>query len=41
VKFATPIAWTWYVLIGTMVTCGVALAASLVFTETKGQELSK
>lgn len=30
VKFATPVAWTWYVLIGTAVTAGVGLAASLV-----------
>jgi SSS family transporter len=29
VKFATPIAFTWYVLIGTSVTFGVALLASL------------
>jgi SSS family transporter len=28
VNFRTPIAWTWYVLIGTAVTFGVALAAS-------------
>lgn len=28
VKFATPVAWTWYVLIGTAVTAGVGLAAS-------------
>ncbi len=27
VRFATPIAWTWYVLIGTVVTFGVGLAA--------------
>lgn len=30
VKFGTPIAWTWYVLIGTTVTAAVALLASLV-----------
>jgi solute:Na+ symporter, SSS family len=30
IKFATPIAWTWYVLIGTAVTIGVALLASFV-----------
>jgi len=29
VRFETPIAWTWYVLIGTMVTFLVGLAASL------------
>jgi SSS family transporter len=30
VRFGTPVAWTWYVLIGTAVTAGVGLAASLV-----------
>jgi Na+/proline symporter len=29
VHFYTPIAWTWYVLIGTVVTFTVAVAASL------------
>jgi Na+/proline symporter len=29
VRFATPIAWTWYVLIGTVVTAGVALVAAM------------
>jgi SSS family transporter len=29
VRFATPIAWTWYVLIGTLATFGVGVAASL------------
>jgi SSS family solute:Na+ symporter len=29
IRWQTPIAWTWYVLIGTMVTFGVGLAASL------------
>jgi SSS family solute:Na+ symporter len=29
IHFATPIAWTWYVLIGTCVTFGVGLGASL------------
>jgi SSS family solute:Na+ symporter len=29
IKFATPIAWTWYVLIGASVTVAVALAVSL------------
>ena len=33
VKFATPIAWTWYVLIGSAVTVGVSLLASLWITE--------
>jgi hypothetical protein len=36
VKFETPIAWTWYVLIGTGVTAGVAMLASLVVTEREG-----
>jgi SSS family transporter len=30
IKFFTPVAWTWYVLIGTGVTIGAGLAASLV-----------
>lgn len=30
VRFGTPVAWTWYVLIGTAVTAGVGLAASAV-----------
>ena len=29
-RFATPVAWTWYVLIGTVTTVGVSLLASLV-----------
>jgi SSS family transporter len=33
VKFGTPIAWTWYVLIGTGVTAGAAMLASLVMKE--------
>jgi Na+/proline symporter len=31
VRFATPIAWTWYVLIGTSATFVTGLAASVVF----------
>lgn len=34
VKFGTPIAWTWYVLIGTSVTAAAAVLASLVMKET-------
>jgi Na+/proline symporter len=34
VKFATPIAWTWYVLIGTTVTFSTALAVSFVLPES-------
>lgn len=30
VRFATPIAWTWYVLIGTLITIAVSLLASLL-----------
>jgi SSS family solute:Na+ symporter len=37
VKFATTIAWTWYVLIGTTVTFLTALAASHVITEKEKQ----
>ncbi|MBL0160644.1 MAG: sodium/solute symporter [Bryobacterales bacterium] len=36
VKFGTPIAWTWYVLIGTSVTAGVAVLASMVMKERDG-----
>lgn len=32
VKFATTVAWTWYVMIGASVTTGVALLVSLFFT---------
>jgi hypothetical protein len=32
---ATPIAWTWYVLIGSLTTLFVAWAASFIFSETK------
>lgn len=34
VRFMTPIAWTWYVLIGSLVTIGVAWAASFAFAPT-------
>jgi Na+/proline symporter len=37
VRFQTPIAFTWYVLIGTVVTFGVGLGASL-FERRAGQE---
>jgi len=36
VRFATPIAWTWYVVIGTSATFGTGLAASLFLKETHG-----
>jgi Na+/proline symporter len=35
VKFATPIAWTWYVLIGTMVTFGVGVVAQVFEAKKK------
>ncbi len=38
VRFATPIAWTWYVLIGTVVTAGVALAAAVVLGDYRKEE---
>jgi SSS family transporter len=38
VAFATPVAWTWYVLIGTSATVAVALAASLVLSEKRAPE---
>jgi solute:Na+ symporter, SSS family len=34
VRFATPIAWTWYVLIGTTATFLTGIAASFVFKDT-------
>jgi len=36
-KFFTPIAWTWYVLIGSLTTLLVAWLASFIFT-TKSVE---
>lgn len=38
VRFGTTVAWTWYVLIGTLVTAGVALAAALVLGDFRKQE---
>lgn len=35
VRFATPIAWTWYVLIGTAITMSVALLAQLLIGRGK------
>jgi hypothetical protein len=35
VRFATPVAWTWYVMIGTGVTVGAALLASLFYGRTE------
>ena len=33
IRFFTPIAWTWYVLIGSSATFAIGLAASYVFRE--------
>jgi SSS family solute:Na+ symporter len=42
IKFFTPIAWTWYVLIGSLTTFAVAWLASFIFTERKRvNEISK
>ncbi len=35
IRFFTPIAWTWYVLIGTSATFAVGLAASYLFRENR------
>ncbi len=35
IKFATPLAWTWYVLIGSLTTLLVAWLASSFFKNTK------
>jgi hypothetical protein len=35
VKFATAIAWTWYVAIGTGVTVSIALLASVALREER------
>jgi solute:Na+ symporter, SSS family len=37
IRFATPIAWTWYVLIGTAATFLTGLAASLVLKDTNAK----
>jgi len=37
VRFGTPVAWTWYVLIGTAVTAGVGLAMSMVWPEEEAR----
>jgi len=36
-RFATPVAWTWYVLVGTLTTVGVSLAASAVLDREEAQ----
>jgi|GraSoiStandDraft_16_1057320.scaffolds.fasta_scaffold18471_4 SSS family transporter len=38
IRFATPIAWTWYVLIGTSVTFATGLACSFVLKENVSRE---
>lgn len=40
IKFFTPIAYTWYVLIGSLTTFAVAYAASFIFTNEKENEVS-
>ena len=40
IRFFTPIAWTWYVLIGSLITFFVAWAASYIFTNNKSNEIS-
>jgi Na+/proline symporter len=40
IKFFTPIAYTWYVLIGSLTTFAVAWAASFIFTNEKENEIS-
>jgi SSS family transporter len=40
IKFFTPLAWTWYVLIGSITTFAVAWAASYIFTNEKENEVS-
>jgi SSS family solute:Na+ symporter len=35
IRFFTPIAWTWYVLIGSSVTFAIGLAASFLFRENR------
>jgi hypothetical protein len=37
IKFYTPVAWTWYVVIGTAVTFGVGYAGALL-TPAKDKE---
>jgi hypothetical protein len=37
VHFATPIAWTWYVAIGTVVTFATGMAASLFESRFAGE----
>jgi SSS family solute:Na+ symporter len=34
--FATPLAWTWYALAGSLLTVGAGLAASLVWPREQG-----
>jgi len=36
-RFATPVAWTWYVLVGTLTTVGVSLAVSAVVDREEAQ----
>ncbi len=38
IKFFTPLAWTWYVLVGSLTTLVVAWLASLIFPDERFQE---
>jgi solute:Na+ symporter, SSS family len=41
IKFLTPLAWTWYVLAGTMLTFGAGSLASFVLPDARPRDLSK
>jgi SSS family solute:Na+ symporter len=38
VRFMTPLAWTWYVLLGSIITFVVAYAASFAFKPAAGRD---
>ena len=40
IKFFTPLAWTWYVLVGSLTTLLVSWLASFIFTNEKKNEVS-
>lgn len=40
IRFFTPIAWTWYVLVGSAVTFFIAWAASYIFNKDSSNEIS-
>lgn len=41
IKFFTPVAWTWYVLIGTAVTCGIGYTVSMFLHESPAREANR